>query len=140
MELHVFDYNTYTYVVSAGYPKPINQELPAPSPPQTNAATIIGDVVYLLHGSQMYSYTISGTSPTYSYTFISQFDYTVNHANNPFSAQPGSPLTSAPTGVTAMSTDFYGEVTIAIATRQLYRYTASTGHWELKGDMTWPCD
>ena len=143
-EIEIHDYSssssTYKNLVS-GYPKLLSEEIAvSPVPSSVNAADLIGNTMYLLQGHITYSYTLSGTSPNLDYTFLNEFDMSVNDLRNPFSALAGSRLPIPPTGITAMVSLSDGSVTLAFQQMKLYMFEKSTGHWEYKGTVTTPCD
>ena len=56
------------------------------------------------------------------------------------SAQPGSPLASPPTGLTAAVNHEAGAKMVAFAKRSLYVFDKSSGYWQYMGEIKTPCD
>ena len=128
------------YNLLFGYPKLLSEEIGvSPAPSCVNAADITDSTLYLLQGHIMYLYTLSGNALNLDYAFLSKFDMSVNDPGNPFSALDGSPLSSPPTGITAMASLGDGSVRLAFQQMELYMFTQSNGRWEYKGTVVTPC-
>ena len=141
-DIEVLDYSgSLGYYQSVpDYPRPLHDEIDATNVPSSvNAADMVDDTLYMLQGNIMYSYDVSGSIPDINYSFLSNFDMSINDAGNPFSALIGSPLPSPPTAITAMVFDEDGSQLMVFCQRQLYLLTIATGHWEYKGSVATPC-
>ena len=127
------------YRFKPGYPRSLIDEFGGVHVPlSVDAADVALNTLYLLQGTMMYSYGMSGSLP-FSYEFHGAFDMSVNGAGNPFSALDGSPLPTPPTGITTMVFDEDAHRLLALCQRELYELTTIRGHWEYKGTVTTPC-
>ena len=93
----------------------------------------------ILSGGASVLEPLSGNSPNLNYTFLRKFDMSLHYLENPFSALFGSPLSSPPTGITAMVSLGDGSVTLAFQQMELYMFTCCGGQWEYKGTAVTPC-
>ena len=109
-----------------------------PVPPSVDAAEKTDDTFYLLKSDMMYQYTVSGSSPYFTYQFVKMFQFTENSDINPFSVQPGSPLSSPPSDVTALLFSEDGEQLLAFSHRAFYTFDKTTSFWEYIGIVTTP--
>ena len=138
VEIHVW-WSSDAYELFSGYPRKIREEFGTGTVPSSvNAADKTDDTFYLLKSNMIYQYTYHGNEPSFTYTFVNTFDFTVNAAINPFSAQPGSPLTSPPSDVTAMVFSEDGELLLAFSYRAFYVFHATTSYWEYVGVIATP--
>ena len=135
----------HTYYSSAhhillGYPRLLRDEIKQTVPPFVNAAEIDVNtgMVWLISGDNVYEYGFSGDFLSMVYTFVGQYDLTVNSATNRFSTGVGSPMSSPPGDLTALAYASDGFTFIAFSHKSLYLFTVATAHWEYKGEIATP--
>ena len=121
-----------------GWHKTLSQAFPVNGLTSVDAAIYDQvDTAYLLSGNIMYTFSVSGTLPAVTFTFISTFDLTVNNDHNPFKATLGSPLPQAPSGINALHRSENGKMLLAFVGADLYQY--NQGNWTFEGTSKTPC-
>ena len=93
--------------------------------------------LYLISGDTVYQYDVTGTPPNFSYSLLEVFDFTVNAAQNPFSAGISSALASPPPQPHALWIS--PSWVIAFSGDSVYSYQRSTGNWQKEGVIPCPC-
>ena len=137
--VEVYQYIASKYQMLSQYPRLIKEEFGVdPVPSSVDAGDRIDNNVYLLKSNMAYHYTFTGQLPTATYMFQAKFHFTENSDLNPLSAQPGSPLPSPPSDVTALIVD--GSLMFAFSHRALYVFNLDTSFWQYVGVIiSTPC-
>ena len=120
-------------------PITFTSEFGSNAPSNVNAADLEQSTrkLYLISGDAVYQYDVSGNPPNFSYSFSEVFDFTVNGAENPFSAGASSILGSPPPQPHALWIS--PSWVIAFSGDSVYSYKRSTGNWQKEGVIPCPC-